>query len=61
MAKLLKIIFQHKIFVNKLLNFIKIDSFSKIGNGQVIENLFLEKMIRHLLESHNFQKFGSKR
>ena len=35
--------------------------FSKIGNGEVVENLFSEKMIHDLLESHNFLKFGEKR
>ena len=40
--------------MNKLLNLIIIDSFSKIGNGQVVENLFPEKMIYDLLESHHF-------
>ena len=36
----------------------KIYSFLKIGNGQVVQNLFPEKMIRHLLELHHFLKFG---
>ena len=31
-----------------------IDSFSKTGNGQVVENLFPEKMIHDLSESHLF-------
>ena len=53
--------FQNKIFINKLLNLIIINSYSKIENGQVVENLFLEKVIRNLLESHNFLKFGKKR
>ena len=35
--------------------------FSKIGNGQVVENLLPKKMNRDLLESHHFLKFGSKR
>ena len=37
------------------------NSFSKIGNCQVVENLFPQKMNRDLLESHNFLKFGMKR
>ena len=55
-----KKIFQTQIFINKLLNLIIFDKFSKIGDGQVVENLFLEKMIRNLLESHHFFKFGKK-
>ena len=35
--------------------------FLKIRNGEVRENLFFEKMIHDLLESHNFLKFGKKR
>ena len=35
-------------------------SFSEIGKGQVVENLFPEKMIRDFAESHYFQKFGKK-
>ena len=35
--------------------------FSKIGNGEVMENLFSEKMIRDLSESHNFLKFDKNR
>ena len=31
-----------------------------IRNGEVLENLFPEIMIRDLLESHNFSKFGKK-
>ena len=38
-----------------------IDSFSKIGNGQIVENLFPEQMIHDLSESHHFKKFGKKR
>ena len=45
----------------KLLNLIIIDSFSNIRKRQVVENLFTEKMICDLSESHNFQKFGLKR
>ena len=45
---------QNKIFINKLLYLIIINSFSKIGNGQVVENLFPKKMNRDLLESHHF-------
>ena len=41
-------IFENKIFINKLLNLIIIDLFSKIRNGQVVENIFLDKMILHL-------------
>ena len=37
------------------------NSFLKIGNGKVIEILFPEKMIRELLESHQFVKFRMKR
>ena len=37
------------------------NSFSKIRNGEVGENLFSEKVIHDLLESHNFLKFGKKR
>ena len=35
--------------------------FSKIGNSEVLENLFSKKIICDLLESHNFLKFGKKR
>ena len=52
----LKSIFQNKILINKLLNFKIIYSFYKFGNGQVVENLFPEKKIRDLLESHRFFK-----
>ena len=31
-----------------------IDSFKKIENGQVVDNLFHEKMICDLLELHHF-------
>ena len=34
--------------------------FLKIRNGEVVGNLFSEKMIHDLLESHNFLKFGKK-
>ena len=34
--------------------------FLKIRNGEVVGNIFSEKMIHHLLESHNFLKFGKK-
>ena len=37
------------------------NSFSKIGNWQVVENHFPKKMNRDLLESNHFFKFGSKR
>ena len=46
-----KTIFQNNVFIKKLLNLI-IDLFSKIGNGQVVENLFSEKMIHYLSESN---------
>ena len=42
-----------------MLNLIIIYSFSKIGNGQVVGNHFLEKVICNLLKSHNFLKFVS--
>ena len=35
--------------------------FPKIRNGNVVKIFFPEKMIRDLLESHNFVKFGMKR
>ena len=34
--------------------------FPKIGNGKVVKILFPEKIIRDLLESHHFLKFGMK-
>ena len=34
--------------------------FSKMENGQFVENLFPEKMTRDLLKSYNLSKFGSK-
>ena len=37
------------------------DLFLKIRNGEVVGNLFSEKMIHDSLESHNFLKFGKKR
>ena len=46
--------FQKKIFLNKLLNLIIINSVSKTENGQVVENLFPEKMIHNSLESQHF-------
>ena len=42
------------MFINKLLNLIIIDSFSKIGDGQVVANPFPEKVIEDLLELHHF-------
>ena len=39
-----------------MLNLIIIYSFSKIGNGQVVGNLFLEKVICNLLKSHKLKK-----
>ena len=56
-----KTIFQNKIFINKLLYLIIINSISKIGNGDVVENLFPKKLNHDLLESNHFQKFGLKR
>ena len=35
--------------------------FSKFRNGEVVDNLFSEKMIHDLIESNNFLKFGKKR
>ena len=35
-----------------------ISLFSKIGNCQVVEDLFPEKMIRDLLDSHHFKNFA---
>ena len=35
--------------------------FLKIRNGEVVGNLYSEKMIHDLLESHNFLKFDKKR
>ena len=35
--------------------------FLKIRNGEVVANLFSEKMIHDLFESHKFFKFGKKR
>ena len=35
--------------------------FLKGRNGEVVRNLFSEKMIHDLLESLNFLKFGKKR
>ena len=35
--------------------------FLKIRNGEVVGNLFSEKIIHDLLESHNFLKFGENR
>ena len=42
------------MFVNKLLYLIIIDLFSKIGNGQVVENPFPKKIIHDLSESQHF-------
>ena len=44
------------MFINKLLNLITINLFSKIGNIQVVGNLFPEKMIHDLSELHHFLK-----
>ena len=54
-------IYQNKMFIKKLLNMIVMKSFSKIENRQVVENLFPKIVIRDLLESHHFSKFGSKK
>ena len=55
MGKIIKkTIFQNKIFINKLLYLIIINSISKIENGHVVENLFPKQMNRDLLESHYF-------
>ena len=35
--------------------------FPKIGDCKIVKILFPEKMIRDLLESHHFVKFGMKR
>ena len=35
--------------------------FLKIRKGEDVDNLFSEKMIHDLLESHNFLKFSKKR
>ena len=44
MAEIIKkTIFQNKIFINKLLYLVIINSISKIGNGHVVENLCLKK------------------
>ena len=62
MAEIIKErIFENKIFINKLLYLIIINSISKIGNGHVVENFFPKQMKRDLLESYHFLKFGSKR
>ena len=50
----MKTLFQNKIFINNLLYLIIINSISKIGNVQVVENTFPKKMNRDLLESHHF-------
>ena len=52
--------YKTKFLINKFLNFIIIDLFFKNRNGRVVENLFPDKMIRDLLESNHFLKFGSK-
>ena len=55
MAEIIKeTIFQNKIFINRLLYLIIINSISKIGIGHVVENLFPKKMNLDLLESHHF-------
>ena len=40
--------------------FVLENSFSKIGNCKIVENLPPEKIIRDLLKSHHFLKFGKK-
>ena len=55
MAKIIKKKnFQNKIFLNKLLCLIIINSISKIENAHVGENLFPKNMNRDLLETHHF-------
>ena len=55
MAEIIKkTIFLNKIFINKLLYSIIINSISKIGKVHVVENFFPKKMNRDLLESHRF-------
>ena len=49
------------MFIKNLLNLIIIDLFKKIENGQLVENLFPEKMIHDLSESYIFLIFGKKR
>ena len=48
------------MFINKLLNLIIIDLFAKVGNIQVVENIFPDKMIHNLSKSHHFLKFCKK-
>ena len=43
-----------------MLILIIIDWFSKIGNGQVVEILFPEKITHDISESQHFLKFGKK-
>ena len=49
--------FWNSVIILRNCNWIKL----KIRNGEVVGNLFSEKTIRDLLESHNFLKFGKKR
>ena len=60
MVETIKKNIQKEILINKLLNLITIDSLSKIENGYVVENRFLENVIHNLLQSHNFFEFGKK-
>ena len=55
-----KHIIQNNIFIIKILNLIITNLFSIIGNCQVVGNLFPEKIISNLLETHHFLKFISK-
>ena len=54
MTEIIKKNVQNKIFINKLLYLIIINSISKIGNGYIVENFFPKKMDSDLLESHHF-------
>ena len=54
------ILINQKNFIYKLLYLTVINSISKIGNSQVVENLFPKQINHDLLESHHFLKFGSK-
>ena len=61
MVEIIKTIFQNEIFIKKVLNLIIIDSFSKIGNGQVVENIFIRKISYDSRNFNHFQKIGKKR
>ena len=51
-----KTIFQNKIFINKLLYLIIINSISKIGNGHIVENLFPKKNKPWFIRTTSFLK-----